>query len=131
MLVFVYGSLKKGFYNHPLISQFKQIAKGKINGRMYSLGSFPAIVLSDDPSDVVVGEVYDVTTDVGLRRLDRLEGYDPNSNFNFYTRSEVKCMTDDGRQLDVMVYHFLDDRQMSLRQRRRVEDGIWKEGAYF
>ena len=131
MLVFVYGSLKKGFYNHNLIKEFNQVSKGTIKGKMYSLGAFPAILLSDDPSDVVHGEVYDVTTSEGLRRLDRLEGYDPNSNYCFYNRSSVKCKTDDGRVLDVMVYHFLDDRQMSLRQRRRVEDGVWKEGGYY
>lgn len=131
MLVFVYGSLKKGFYNHSLIAPFEQVAKGTINGKMYSLGAFPAIVLSDNPEELVHGEIYNVNTPSGLASLDMLEGYNPESKYNFYNRISVKCKTNTGDVIDVLVYCFDNDKQMSLYQRPRVKDGIWKEGGFY
>ncbi len=40
----VYGSLKRGRYNHDLIKDGKYLGTGWYQGTMYSLGSYPAIV---------------------------------------------------------------------------------------
>lgn len=130
MLIFVYGSLKKGFYNHSLIEPFEKIADGTINGKMYSLGAFPAIVLTNDPNELIHGEVYDVNTVSGLRRLDCLEGYDPNSEDNFYDRVPVDCETTTGEIIKVHVYCFKGRSAERLSEKEQIKNGIWRENFY-
>lgn len=133
MLIFVYGSLKKGFSNHSLISPFKQVAKGTIQGRMYSLGAFPAIVLSDNPEELVHGEIYDVNTEYGLKTIDSLEGYNPDRKDNhFYLRVPTKCKTNTGEIIEVNVYCFApEEESKSLNLRTKVDDGIWKQNRFW
>jgi len=74
MLVFVYGTLKKGEGNHGVMEK----SKGKFLGdhntapnySMYSLGGFPAVVGGGKTS--IRGEVYRIND---LEYLDSLEGY--------------------------------------------------------
>lgn len=88
--VFVYGSLKRGFSNHDLLSGSKFC--GSFNTvddcfRMNSFGSFPAVnTVPDDDEDgySIYGELYMVDPGT-LRQLDQLEG-----NGSFYTRSLVR-----------------------------------------
>lgn len=54
----VYGSLKKGKHNHHLIEGSKKIDDIFIKGTMYSLGSYPAMVLEGD--NWYEAEVYEV-----------------------------------------------------------------------
>jgi len=73
--VFIYGSLKKGFFNHSLISdnpRNKLIRKGFIDGyRLYSLWSYPAIKPSINGERLYV-ELYSLTDEV-FERIDRME----------------------------------------------------------
>lgn len=73
--VFVYGTLKKGHYNHRCISMDKTakllIDDAFISAKMYDLGAFPAAVAGFSQ---VKGEVWDVD-DETLERLDHLEGH--------------------------------------------------------
>lgn len=60
-LLFCYGSLRTGEYNHTLLSRSKKIADAVVDSFvLYSLGVFPAMVPSDDPSSQVYGEVFEV-----------------------------------------------------------------------
>lgn len=83
-LVFVYGSLKRGFYNEHTMKR----ANGRFIGefrtkmssyKMVSLGSFPGVVLGGN--DSIAGEVWEVDS---LDPLDALEGYP-----DFYTRISI------------------------------------------
>lgn len=86
-MVFVYGSLKRGFGNHGLLvgSKFLGVTDTVHHVyRMHSLGSFPAVVDTEEQHDneahAITGELYEV--DFGtLKRLDMLEG-----NGCMYTR---------------------------------------------
>jgi len=71
--VFVYGSLKRGLYNHRLLTEGATFAgEDRIEGAtMFDLGAFPAVHLGG--AGAVHGEVYRVTPET-LARLDRLEG---------------------------------------------------------
>lgn len=124
MLVFVYGSLKEGFGNHRLISSFKKIGEGTIEGKMYSLGAFPAVVLDKENPDLIHGEIYDVNTESGLERLDMLEGYRPNEKNNFYDRVEVKCTFTDNTKKNVLVY-VMHKKSLRLMDKPYIESGIW------
>ena len=80
--VFVYGSLKKGFFNHSLIGENprnKFIRKGFVEGyRLYLLWSYPAIKIGSSDDRVYV-ELYNLSDEV-FERIDRMEkmaGYMP------------------------------------------------------
>lgn len=64
----VYGSLKKGRYNHPILQDSEHVKDIKITGTLYSLGSYPAIV--EDGDNEYDAEVYEVSEDVYRRVRD-------------------------------------------------------------
>jgi len=80
-LLFTYGTLKKGYTNHSVMSNAKFIGVTVTEPlfTMYNLGRYPAITLSG--STAIVGEVYEVDD---LYRTDVLEGYP-----TFYDRVEI------------------------------------------
>lgn len=63
--VAVYGSLKLGRYNHPLISSCKFLGESTIKGTMYSLGTYPALIEEGDDEHKV--ELYELPDDIYLR----------------------------------------------------------------
>lgn len=73
-LVFVYGTLKKGYANHGLLegAEFLGEATSKdARWNLVDLGPFPAMTYGHT---AVRGEVYAIDSS-HLRALDRLEGY--------------------------------------------------------
>lgn len=120
ILVFVYGSLKKGFSNHSCLNgaQFYKDAKIK-DAIMYNLGPFPGIV---DGEGEVRGELYTANEAV-MARLDRLEGHP-----RFYCRKKVPIMGEDC----LAWAYFLSDRTiegLSDNHKKVVPDGDWKQSA--
>jgi gamma-glutamylcyclotransferase (GGCT)/AIG2-like uncharacterized protein YtfP len=85
--VAVYGSLKKGFGNHRLLTNAEYLGVDKIDGwDMYGLGGFPGIVAGEGSIHI---EVYKVD-DEEMARLDMLEGYP-----SFYDRKQVSTQHGD------------------------------------
>ena len=73
-LVFVYGSLKRGYALHELIESQEFVGNGVTLPlyRLFDLGSYPGLV--EWPEGLAVsGEVYQAS-DACLRRLDAAEG---------------------------------------------------------
>ena len=60
-LLFVYGTLMRGF-NHPMARLLSAnadfLGEASCRGRLYRVKHYPGLVLSDDPSDIVFGELY-------------------------------------------------------------------------
>jgi len=108
--VFVYGTLKKGFYNHCVLGDAKFIGNyiTKPVYTMYDLGLYPAIGMTG--STAIIGEVYEVTD---LAALDRLEGVP-----YFYNRAEIE--TEYGAS---WVYYIVDVDNLRYEI---IEDGEWK-----
>jgi gamma-glutamylaminecyclotransferase len=84
-LVFVYGSLMRGFSNHAVLTKGRAQYLGKAETRaaysLVDLGPFPGLV---EPGGTRVrGEVYEVDPPT-LAHLDRLEGHP-----KFYQRRQV------------------------------------------
>ena len=76
-LLFVYGTLMRGF-NHPLARLLSAnadfLGEASCRGRLYSVKHYPGLVLSDDPSDIVFGELYRLRArDDLLREFDMYE----------------------------------------------------------
>jgi len=73
--VFVYGTLKRGGLNHHFLAGQKFLGEARTapGYRLYSLGDYPGMVRSADPTHEVAGEVWAVDA-AGLAALDELEG---------------------------------------------------------
>lgn len=87
--VFVYGSLKKDFSNHRMLSDpTKALPCGTFftkysTYQMYSYGGFPGVVRKETGGYRIRGELYIVTPDI-LSSMDYLEGHP-----NWYKRKRV------------------------------------------
>ena len=59
--LFVYGTLMRGF-DHPMAQLLSRsadfIGEAHCRGRLYLIKHYPGLVLSDDPADIVFGELY-------------------------------------------------------------------------
>jgi gamma-glutamylcyclotransferase (GGCT)/AIG2-like uncharacterized protein YtfP len=59
--LFVYGTLMRGF-DHPMAQLLSRsadfIGEARCRGRLYLIKHYPGLVLSDDPTEVVFGELY-------------------------------------------------------------------------
>ena len=80
MKIFVYGTLKKGFYNHDRMrmKKAKYLGKATLSGfNMYSVLFFPVIVHNGDKTKKIVGEIYDVneTDYLKIKTMERASGY--------------------------------------------------------
>ena len=75
--LFVYGTLMRGF-DHPmarlLAANAEFIGAASCRGRLYLVRHYPVLVLSDDPADIVHGELFRLR-EVGalLREFDMYE----------------------------------------------------------
>ena len=75
--LFVYGTLMRGF-DHPMALLLSRsadfIGEARCQGRLYRVKHYPGLVLSDDPADVVFGELYRLRApDELLREFDMYE----------------------------------------------------------
>lgn len=109
MLVFVYGTLKRGHSNNRILreteSEFVGVAVTTTRFRMWTTG-FPAIMreYTADPLGAPVrGEVWRVNAD-GLRALDRLE-----SNGSMYQRELISVRMGNGAPFYAQGYVWLRD----------------------
>lgn len=75
MLVFVYGTLKRGGSNHRYMAGQTFVGEARTGPgyRLYSLDGFPGMVMQADDREGVRGEVWSVDS-ACLERLDELEG---------------------------------------------------------
>ena len=76
--LFTYGTLLSGL-GHPmhevLAKHADLLGPGYINGKLYDLGNYPGLVLSNNTKKVVFGEIYQVLDETELfRYLDDYEG---------------------------------------------------------
>ena len=75
--LFVYGTLMRGF-DHPMAKLLSRSADflgpARCRGRLYLVRHYPGLVRSDDPAEIVFGELYRLRIhDELLRELDMYE----------------------------------------------------------
>ena len=95
-LMFVYGSLKKGFDNHHLLSKYtkrlgKAITIGKFGMFEDSFGNYPYLV--PIPKMRIHGELYVIERKELLERLDQFEG-----SPEYYERKKILVKSHHGTQ---------------------------------
>lgn len=93
-LLFVYGSLKKGFDNHNLLSKYaKRLGKAHTVKKfaMYedSFGNYPYLI--DAPLSKIKGELYQITRPELMQRIDEFEGVP-----DYYERKKIEVKSHHG-----------------------------------
>ncbi len=109
--LFVYGTLMRGF-DHPMAKLLSRsadfIGEARCRGRLYLVKHYPGLVLSDDPTDVVFGELYRLRApDELLREFDMYEACGEGfAEPTEYVRQMLPVTLDDGdgeRGLDLRL----------------------------
>lgn len=108
--IFVYGTLRRACTtgaHQKYLAEAEFIDNAKINGRLYRVSYYPALVL-DDSAAWVVGEVYRLTSSEQLMRLDTYEECTyPSLPGQEYQRKKIDLITESGTELSAWVYSYL------------------------
>ncbi len=126
MLIFVYGTLKKGLQNHDIMGNSKFISEAYIHGILYDLGvGFPAVLLEEGkPRNRVYGEIYDVSMDL-LENIDEFEGFYPdNEEDSIYLRMETEAYPSSREKIIVQVY-LMPSKKLKSFFAFEIKDGKW------
>lgn len=121
MIFAVYGTLKKGQYNHRLLDvptvKFLGTFETKPEYTMYSLGAFPAIKrIGKTPISV---ELYETNDTVVIANLYRLEGYRGKDENNFYNLDKVETPFGEASL-------FTLGNRVEIKDLTVITNGIWK-----
>ena len=99
--VFVYGSLRKGFWNHEAyLKNSKFIGKGKTKEKYAMYADIIPYVVENEKISHIVGEVYEIDKET-LKRIDCLEGHP-----NHYIRKKVPIILETGEELEAWLYFY-------------------------
>jgi gamma-glutamylcyclotransferase (GGCT)/AIG2-like uncharacterized protein YtfP len=107
--LFVYGTLMRGF-DHPMAKLLSKsadfIGEAKCQGRLYRIKHYPGLVLSEDPDDIVFGEVYRLRArDALLREFDMYEACGEGfAEPTEYVRKMLEVTLNDGTASDAWTY---------------------------
>ena len=112
MLVFVYGTLKKGFGNHALLKDAVFLGPDYAPGSLYATSAYP-LAKKTNENRWIKGEVYKVTEKI-LKDLDWLEGHP-----NLYCRENVQLKSGTMAQM----YYY----QRDVSNRSYLPNGEWPQ----
>jgi gamma-glutamylaminecyclotransferase len=118
LLVFVYGTLKRGGANHLyLVNQrFLGETRTQPGFRLYDLGGYPGMIAHIDDRQGVAGEVWSIDART-LQKLDVLEGLAEG----LYRRERIALLSPfENRRIETYLY------ARSIEGRRDL-GGVWKE----
>jgi gamma-glutamylcyclotransferase (GGCT)/AIG2-like uncharacterized protein YtfP len=127
--LFVYGTLMRGF-DHPMAQLLSRaadfIGEARCRGRLYLVKHYPGLVLSDDASDVVFGELFHLRhAEEILREFDTYEacgeGFPQPTE---YLRQMVEIMLGDGEARDAWTYLY----NWPVDRLRRIGSGRFLAG---
>ncbi|MBR0870267.1 gamma-glutamylcyclotransferase [Bradyrhizobium tropiciagri] len=108
-LLFVYGTLMRGF-DHPMAKLLSAnadfVGAAQCRGRLFLVKHYPGLVLSDDPADIVHGELFRLRArDAMLGEFDMYEacgeGFPPPTE---YVRQMMQVTLADGSVREAWTY---------------------------
>ncbi len=110
--IFVYGSLRSGFRSHAYeyISRFfNLVGEGKVRGKLYDMGSYPAGVPSNEES-FIIGEVYCIRNENefswAIGQLDDYEGVSVDFDEVQLYRREITQVLINGETTEAWIYWY-------------------------
>lgn len=123
--VFVYGTLKVGGYYANTFNQHRVSAqKATVNGFIYDGMPYPRLRLSENPFDVVHGELHEYkNVQHTLARMDMIEGYRKGRNSNLYERKLVEVHLEDGTIEEAYIYEYAQPLEEGANI---LPDGNWE-----
>lgn len=98
--VVVYGSLKKGKYNNPIMGDSEYLGETKIKGQLYMISSYPAI--TEEGDNEYTAEVYKVSDDV----YRSIYGMEIGAGYKEMTAT---IKGEDGTVIDDAVVYYADE----------------------
>jgi gamma-glutamylcyclotransferase (GGCT)/AIG2-like uncharacterized protein YtfP len=107
--LFVYGTLMRGF-DHPmarlLAANADFLGPATCKGRLYLVRHYPGLVLSDDPTDIVHGELFRLREpDAMLREFDMYEACGEGfAEPTEYVRQMLSVTLGDGAASEAWTY---------------------------
>ena len=109
MKIFVYGSLREGFFNFNkyISTAAKKVELGEVKGKLYAIKDqeYPALLEEDG---TVIGEIITVEN-CNLEAIDEMENYfgenNPNNEYNKIKKEIKNLETGEIEILDVYVYN--------------------------
>lgn len=107
--LFVYGTLMRGF-DHPMAALLSRSADflgpARCRGRLYLVRHYPGLVRSDDPAEIVFGELYRLRVrDELLREFDMYEACGEGfAQPTEYLREMFEVTLDDGSASEAWTY---------------------------
>jgi gamma-glutamylcyclotransferase (GGCT)/AIG2-like uncharacterized protein YtfP len=107
--LFVYGTLMRGF-DHPmarlLAANADFLGRATCHGRLYLVKHYPGLVTSDDPADIVHGELFALhERDALLREFDMYEACGEGfAEPTEYVRRMIALTLEDGTASEAWTY---------------------------
>jgi gamma-glutamylcyclotransferase (GGCT)/AIG2-like uncharacterized protein YtfP len=125
-MVFVYGTLCKGFPNHHVLRGLhaRLLGRGYVKGRLFELAHYPGAVKGGRHAEKITGEVYALPdSQRALQLLDQFEGVSSsNPAWGLFRRELTTVTLKDGEQLQAWVYWLC----RTAGKRRRIPSGNYR-----
>lgn len=126
--LFVYGTLRPGFDNpfaRRLAIDADYVSPASMQGRLYDVGRYPAVVRSARLEDGVIGDLYRLPPSSGLLAwLDDYEGCGPRfARPHEYVREALTVSALDGAEVVAWVYLF----NRNVRRLRPIPSGDYRD----
>jgi len=120
--LFVYGSLKKGFDNHKLLTKYsRRIGKAKTLGKFAmfedSFGNYPYLI--QKPINKVEGELYKIYRKELLDAIDEFEGAP-----DYYQRKKIKIKTHRGVSF---AYAYMQENKKIPEKQKSLK--VWEDNT--
>lgn len=117
--LFVYGTLRKDCGNdlHRIIDRNSEfVGMAQFQGQMFQVADYPGIVSSDQPKDLVHGELYRLSNTIKLLNvLDEYEEFDLENEANsLFVRKKVPVSLD-GQTVEAYAYLYNRPTKSSTR----------------
>jgi gamma-glutamylcyclotransferase (GGCT)/AIG2-like uncharacterized protein YtfP len=128
-LLFVYGTLMRG-YAHPMARLLSAnadfLGEASCRGRLYKVKHYPGLVLSDEATDVVFGELYRLrAVEDLLREFDMYEACGEGfAEPTQYVRRTLPVTLADGTVSEVWTYIY----NWPVVDLARIESGRFLQG---
>lgn len=131
MLVFVYGTLRRGqgFMADCLERAGRHLGRAiALGASLYDLGPYPGMVEDDRPNRRTVGEVCDISgpgAEEIMQALDRYEGTGPGGCAGLYERKRIEVVALYGPCNKSVMAHAYFYRGYRKPVGRWIESGDW------